>query len=610
MSLEGYNEHIYKMLSEADDLKFSEPQKSMERSYNAYVSSLKSADRKAEAYSLYLMGVCSELLANYPDAMKYLSESIKISTAIGEKKKMADGLNTIGIIHDNLGNYANALKTYFRCLKIYDELDQPRNKAIVLSNIGLVYTNINDYPHALQFYLGANEIAVKLNDSESLLVTYINLGLTHRLLKEFEKAESYLLKALEISKKTNDKLRESLALVELGDVEVSLGNISKGYEHYKRSLELKYDLNDRKGISNILAVLGQLQLFENKLEDAKKNLLASLEISEELGIKRQSAEIHKLLSEVFEKENNPVKALEHYKTSHEKEIEYLTEETAHKAKNLAIQHEVEKAQKEAEIQKLRNVELAKALEDVEVLNENLKVLNEEKNDFMAIAVHDLKNPLQNILSTARVLKNTKEPDSNIIADFTSNIISQTDRMFNLIKKLLDHNAIDQGNIKIRKTSFYATRLCNDVINNMRENAAKKNIYLYFEDNSNDISLYTDYDILFQVLDNLISNSIKFSSAYKNIYLKIFAGSNKIIFEVQDEGPGFTERDRTKVFTKFARLSAQPTGGEHSTGLGLSIVKKLTELLEGEISFESEEGSGATFRLTFEKIISNQEAQPA
>lgn len=601
MSLEGYNEHIYKMLAEADELKFTEPQKSMERSYNAYVSSLKSADRKAEAYSLYLMGVCSELLTNYPDAMKYLSECIKLSAAIGDKKKMADGLNTIGIIHDNLGNYANALKTYFRCLKIYDELDQPRNKAIVLSNIGLVYTNINDYQHALQFYSGANELAIKLNDNESLLVTYINIGLTYRLLKEYENAESHLLKALEIAKSTNDKLRESLALQELGDVEVSLGNIAKGYEHYKRSLELKYDLNDRKGIANILAVIGQLQLFEDKLVDSKKNLLASLVISEDLGFKKLSSEIHKMLSEIYEKENNPAQALEHYKTSHEKEIEYLNEETAHKAKNIAIQHEVEKAQKEAEIQKLRNVELAKALEDVEVLNENLKELNEEKNEFMAIAVHDLKNPLQNILSTARVLKNTKEPDSNIIADFTSNIISQTDRMFNLIKKLLDHNAIEQGNIKIRKTTFKANGVCNDVINNMRENAAKKNIYLYFEDNSGDISIYTDYDILFQILDNLVSNSIKFSSPYKNIYLKIHTSGDKVFFEVQDEGPGFTERDKTKVFTKFARLSAQPTGGEHSTGLGLSIVKKLTELLKGEVSFESEEGSGTTFTLSFEKI---------
>jgi signal transduction histidine kinase len=601
LSLEGYNEHIYKMLAEADELKFTEPQKSMERSYNAYVSSLKSADRKAEAYSLYLMGVCSELLTNYPDAMKYLSECIKLSAAIGDKKKMADGLNTIGIIHDNLGNYANALKTYFRCLKIYDELDQPRNKAIVLSNIGLVYTNINDYQHALQFYSGANELAIKLNDNESLLVTYINIGLTYRLLKEYENAESHLLKALEIAKSTNDKLRESLALQELGDVEVSLGNIAKGYEHYKRSLELKYDLNDRKGIANILAVIGQLQLFEDKLVDSKKNLLASLVISEDLGFKKLSSEIHKMLSEIYEKENNPAQALEHYKTSHEKEIEYLNEETAHKAKNIAIQHEVEKAQKEAEIQKLRNVELAKALEDVEVLNENLKELNEEKNEFMAIAVHDLKNPLQNILSTARVLKNTKEPDSNIIADFTSNIISQTDRMFNLIKKLLDHNAIEQGNIKIRKTTFKANGVCNDVINNMRENAAKKNIYLYFEDNSGDISIYTDYDILFQILDNLVSNSIKFSSPYKNIYLKIHTSGDKVFFEVQDEGPGFTERDKTKVFTKFARLSAQPTGGEHSTGLGLSIVKKLTELLKGEVSFESEEGSGTTFTLSFEKI---------
>ncbi len=596
MSLSGFNEHIYKMLEEANELKFSEPQRSLERSYNAYVSSLKSADKKAEAYSLYLMGVCNELLSNYPEAMKYLSESIKISASIGDKKKLADGLNTIGIMHDNLGNYSNALKTYFKCLKIYDEMGQLQNKAIVLSNIGLVYTNINDYVNALKFYSGANEIAVKLNDKESLLVTHINIGLTYRLLKDYTNAQEQLMKALKIAREKKDKLRESLALMELGDVQASLNRNEAAYEYYESSLDLKYELNDRKGIANILGVLGRLQLGENKTEEAKRNLQSSLAIAEELGFKKSSYEIHRLLSEIYEKEKNHELAFKHYKSAHSKELEYLHEESDLKAKNLAIQHEVEAAQKEAEIQRLRNVELAKAMEDVKKLNESLKILNDEKNEFMAIAVHDLKNPLQNILSTARVLKNTREPDTKTITDFTSNIIFQTDRMFNLIKKLLDNNAIEQGNIKIKKTTFKVSALCGAVIDQMRENAAKKNIYLYFDDNSSGAVVHTDHDILFQIMENLVSNALKFSPHFKNIYVTSSSEENRIVLEVIDEGPGFSEADREKVFSKFARLSAKPTGEEHSTGLGLSIVRKLTELISGSIHFENNNTVGAKFTL--------------
>jgi signal transduction histidine kinase len=509
---------------------------------------------------------------------------------------MADGLNTIGIINDNLGNYANALKTYFRSLKIYEELRMERNKAIVLSNIGLVYTNINDYVNALKFYSSANELAVKLNDNESLLVTSINIGLTHRLLNEYEKAEDHLNKALQIAKANKDKLRESLALVELGDVAITMGNVNSAYDYYKKSLEIKYDLDDKKGIASILATIASVQYDQGNMKDARENFSSALEISENLGLKKLAFEIHKFLSEIYEKENDPVLALKHYKTAHSRELEYLSEESDLKAKNLAIQHEVEKAQKEAEIQRLRNVELAKALEDVKKLNINLKELNEEKNEFMAIAVHDLKNPLQNILSTARVLKNAKEPGSETIGDFTTNIIFQTDRMFNLIKKLLDHNAIEQGNIKIRKSVFRADNICKEVINNHTENAAKKNIKIHFEDNSAGASLNTDYDILFQILDNLLSNALKFSPFGRNVYIKSTTENDKVTFEVIDEGPGFSESDKNKVFSKFARLSAKPTGEEHSTGLGLSIVRRLAEIIGASIHYENNPAGGAKFTL--------------
>src|ERR1044072_2554355 len=119
-----YTTPIFKMLDEANLIKFNEPNKALEISNSAYLKSLKTGDEKAELYSLYLIGVCNELLSNYPEAMKHLSEAIKLSTLLGDKKKIADSLNTIGIIHDNLGNYANALKTYFKALKLYEEIQE------------------------------------------------------------------------------------------------------------------------------------------------------------------------------------------------------------------------------------------------------------------------------------------------------------------------------------------------------------------------------------------------------------------------------------------------------------------------------------------------------
>lgn len=593
----GYNERMYKLLEEANKIKFYEPQKALEMMNFVYVQSLKSADEKLEATSLYMLGACNELVSNYPQAIKFLSEAIKLSKSLGEKKIMADALNVVGIINDKLNNYSNALKAYFKSLRLYEELSYHKNIAIVLSNIGLIYTNINDYRNALKFYSQALDIAEEENDDESRLVTSINIGLTHKLLGNYEDALSFLNEALHISTQKNDKHRRSIALDLTGEVKVQLLNYEGAHEDFRESLKMKIELGDKRGQAIVLATIGSLQLNEGKLEQAKSNLETALDISTELGIKRSIYENNKLLAEIFEKQNKTDLALKHMKAAYEKELEYMHEEAEVKARNISTQLEIEQAQKEAEIQRLKNIELANALEEVKTLNVSLNELNKEKNEFMAIAVHDLKNPLQNILSTARVLKRSHDLSEDEMNEFTSNIISQTDRMFNLIKKLLDHNAIEQGNIKINNSSFGIGELCTELINNFKDDASKKSLQIVYEETTGNSTVYTDKVILYEILQNLLSNAVKFSTPGKNIFISTLQSNGSLKIEIRDEGPGFTEADKEKVFTKFTRLSAKPTGNEHSTGLGLSIVKRLCEFIGAKVSLESTEGTGAKFLIS-------------
>jgi len=92
----------------------------------------------------------------------------------------------------------------------------------------------------------------------------------------------------------------------------------------------------------------------------------------------------------------------------------------------------------------------------------------------------------------------------------------------------------------------------------------------------------------------VSNAVKYSPPGKNIHVRLKKLPEVIRCEVQDEGPGLSAEDQKKLFGKFARLSAKPTGGEHATGLGLSIVKKLVEAMNGQVWCESEPGEGAKF----------------
>ncbi|MEO8512141.1 MAG: tetratricopeptide repeat-containing sensor histidine kinase [Ignavibacteria bacterium] len=597
----GYNEKLYQLLEEVHRLKLNEPQKALELANLVYVQALKSADELLEAYSLYALGVCNELVSNYPQAMKFLSEAIKLAQHIGERRITGDSLNCVGIINDNLNNYSNALKAYFKALKIYEEIKENKKVAIVLSNIGLIYTNIKDYRNALKFYSQALDIAEEENDNESLLVTNINIGLTHSLLGNYDESLNFLYDALELAIQRNDNRRTSIALDHIAETNIQLNNITEAYRIFEESRKIKDVLADKRGLVKIYGTIGQLKLLENNIDEAKVNLEKALDIATDLGMKKSIHELHRSLSSAYEKMNDAEHALFHLKLAYQKEIELLKEEAELRAKNISTQLEIEQAQKEAEIQKLKNIELAQALEDVKKLNVKLKELNDEKNEFMAIAVHDLKNPLQNILSTARILKRDPQMQKSEANEYTLNIISQTDRMFNIIKKLLDHNAIDQGELKIKFSDFDVNSLGRELVSNFREEAERKKINLSLQSTSGELILRTDKEILYEVLQNLISNSIKFSGEDKDIILKITGDDEKFVrIDVIDQGPGFSEQDKKKMFNKFARLSAKPTGNEHSTGLGLSIVKKLCELIDANLKLESRENEGAKFTINIKK----------
>jgi signal transduction histidine kinase len=137
-----------------------------------------------------------------------------------------------------------------------------------------------------------------------------------------------------------------------------------------------------------------------------------------------------------------------------------------------------------------------------------------------------------------------------------------------------------------------------VVDQLRIQAENKSISITRDIISS--SAIIDPNFAVDIFENLISNAIKFSNIGTNISIKVSENEKNVVVEVGDEGPGFTEDDKTKLFGKFQKLSAKPTGGETSTGLGLSIVKKYVDAMNGSIRCDSEPGKGTNFVVKFKK----------
>ncbi len=232
---------------------------------------------------------------------------------------------------------------------------------------------------------------------------------------------------------------------------------------------------------------------------------------------------------------------------------------------------------------------------LEQQNQCLAELNNEKNEFLAITAHDLKNPLAGISGLAEMMLEDEAMPRASINHMLTAIMNSSMRMFDLIKNLLDVNAIEQGAIKPHCLSHDVNVSVRHVVGGYFTMAEKKGSRIEGHEDT-EVLAVTDSAFLMQILDNLVSNAIKYSLSDSVIVIATRRiHHDAVAIEVRDQGLGMSEDDLRRVFGKFQRLSASPTGNETSNGLGLSIVRSLVHMLDGEITVHSAgKNQGTTF----------------
>ncbi|MEJ1241424.1 ATP-binding protein [Chryseolinea sp. T2] len=243
---------------------------------------------------------------------------------------------------------------------------------------------------------------------------------------------------------------------------------------------------------------------------------------------------------------------------------------------------------------LFNISDRKLLEqNLNKANKRLHHLNEQKDNFLGMATHDLKNPMHSITGILGLIRLSGGLTDEQSA-YLELIGVSVKRMQNLVGKLLDLNMLERMEVEVTLTEVNVKELINSVVDFHKITARKKDIGLKVEV-CTQIPIVTDGILVSQILDNLLSNALKFSSAGTTVAIRAFENeAGNVRFEVQDQGPGITREEMGKLFGAFQRLSARPTAGEPSSGLGLSIVKALAQILHCEILVDSKMGVGTTF----------------
>lgn len=262
------------------------------------------------------------------------------------------------------------------------------------------------------------------------------------------------------------------------------------------------------------------------------------------------------------------------------------------ARQHALEHEVELRTREAEAQKKMLQHLNANLRNT---NTRLEELSEQKSNLLSIAAHDLKAPLTSIYSLADILLEERDrcaPNWEFVE-----LIQQTARdMSNLIENVLSSAATEMGQVNMQFVHADLAELAGRAAGQCLGLAERKGQQLRFRvaHGQGRFEVVGDEMRLMEVMTNLVSNAVKYTPLEGQIDVEVVRDADWVCFRVTDTGPGLNEADRERLFQPFQRLTAQPTGGESSSGLGLYIVRQYVELHGGAVGADSEPGEGSTF----------------
>lgn len=560
-----------------------------------------------------LKGKTAESLHNFMDALQVyndLSDSLEIANIY---KYLANA-------YSNNDNDREAMRYYKEAKEIYDRIHNTKGISAILNNIGTIYLS-RDNPDSALYYLNQSRLSYQeIKDESGLATNYTNMGYAYSLKKEYSKAINYYKKCYDLSKKLGIKESMSTSLLNIGDANMYLENYTQAELYVMQGLKIAkeegFKYNEYIGSYTLGEINERKGDYKKSLEWYHKaeNIYAELRNTNTTNALMEVQTMQ--LAEAQNREIERINAInaERIKTEKFKNLLFLSVAgfsllmllgltyyymKRHKATlKIALQHKEIASQKEQIEKQSKKIEQVNAT--LKERNKKLRAANEEKNYMMSVVAHDLKSPLNQINGLANVIKLDAGNLNDTQQECLDNISLASARLSEMVNKILDSRNFDTKHQNLQIEALDIEKVASEVLNDFSTTATKKSIDLHKNTINNGAIVKADRHYLRQVLDNLVSNAIKFSPEGKSVSLNIIEEGEKVRTEVVDEGPGLTAEDKKLLFTEYATLSAKPTGGEKSTGLGLAIVKNYVEKMGGKIWCESEYGHGATFKLELER----------
>ncbi len=574
-------------------------------SYAQRAYELLTNETAAEVYAqvfIYLATYAIET-GRYAKALEYLRKGRSVLNEKEHKTELAEIYAAFGNVYQALTQYGRALEFYFDALRIYEQLQDTDGIRTVCHTIGNAYESLENTRSALTYLHRSLTLHEQLHGTGSAPALYLDIADAHLNAGEYEDALEYYLLAKSSYERLQSFAAIPMILLSIGKLYLERGELETAMNYARDGLSYATAHSNKQAIMNASLVIARILAKQGQLKGALEYLGDVDGIERTLVSKSVRMELTLLRSTIYAEMGEYEQAYRNYREYAELEREHYTAIREKLSRELELQYERERQEHEAELYRLKNIELVEARRAAESANQ-------AKTRFLTTMSHEIRTPINGVIGMAQILAGSELTEEQ--RDYLGMLIASGNALLHLVNDILDLSKIEAGKMKLAEVYFNLANLLDEVIETVRP---------LTEEDQIEISQWYPVDVprefigdpvrIRQILMNLVGNAVKFT---REGCIVISLGAREkteemieLEIQVKDTGIGIPEKKQTLIFDDFYQLDSSTTRAYNGTGLGLAITKKLVTLMNGTIEVESTMNVGTTFKVFIPLQVSQKDS---